>query len=78
MFLVVGRPQPAIFSMKLNKIKIENCNLGAFFVVGRPQQVRFNKVYFIIFRIKVLKILIFEWILLLEIQTNCKNGVWKE
>jgi hypothetical protein len=40
--------------------------------------VRFNRVYFIIFKAKVWKILIFEWILLLKIQTNCKNWVWKE
>jgi hypothetical protein len=31
-----------------------------------------------IFKAKVWKILIFERILLLEIQTNCKNWVWKE
>ncbi len=31
-----------------------------------------------IFRTKVWKLLFFEWILLLEIQTNCKNWVWKE
>jgi hypothetical protein len=30
------------------------------------------------FRTKVWKILIFEWILLLEIETNCKSWVWKE
>jgi hypothetical protein len=42
------------------------------------QGVRFNKFYFRIFRAKVWKILIFEWILLLEIQTNCKNWVSKE
>jgi hypothetical protein len=34
--------------------------------------------FFTIFRAKVWKILIFEWILLLEIQTNCKNWVCKE
>jgi hypothetical protein len=33
-----------------------------------PQQVRFNRVYFIIFRAKMWKIFICEWILLLEIQ----------
>ncbi len=38
----------------------------------------FNGVFFTIFRAKVWKILIFEWILLLEIQTNCKNWVCKE
>jgi len=42
------------------------------------QGVRFNKFYFTIFRAKVWKIMIFEWILLLEIQTNCKNWVSKE
>jgi hypothetical protein len=41
-------------------------------------EVRFNRVYFTIFRAGLWKILIFEWILLLEIQTNCKNWVWKE
>ncbi len=40
--------------------------------------VRFNRVYFTIFRAKAWKILIFEWILLLEIHTNCKIWVWKE
>jgi hypothetical protein len=37
-----------------------------------------NRVYFPTFRDKVWKILIFEWILLLKIQTNCKNWAWKE
>jgi hypothetical protein len=37
-----------------------------------PGRVRFNKVYFTIFR----EILIFEYTLLLEIQTNGKNWVW--
>jgi len=36
-------------------------------------EVRFNRVYFTIFRAGLWKILNFEWILLLEIQTNCKN-----
>jgi hypothetical protein len=40
--------------------------------------VRFNRVYFTIFRAKMREILIFEWILLLEIRTNCKKIVWKE
>ncbi len=40
-----------------------------------PGQGRFNRVCF---KTKVWKILIFEWILLLEIQTNCKSWVWKE
>jgi len=34
--------------------------------------------YFTIFRAKVWKILILEWILLLKIQTSCKNWVCKE
>jgi len=52
---------------------------GAFLVhLESCQQVRFNGVYFTIFRTKVWKILLFEWILLLKIQTNCKNWVWKE
>jgi hypothetical protein len=38
------------------------------------QPCRFNRVYFTIPRAKVWEILIFDWILLLEIQTNC----WKE
>jgi hypothetical protein len=41
-----------------------------------PLQVSFNRVYFIIFEVEVWKMLIFEWILLLEIQKNCKNWVW--
>jgi hypothetical protein len=41
-------------------------------------QVTFNGVYFTIFIAKVRKILIFEWILLLEIFLNHKNWVWKE
>jgi predicted ABC-type exoprotein transport system permease subunit len=43
-----------------------------------PHQVRSNRCYFTIFRATVWKILIFEWILLLEVQTNSKNWVWKE
>jgi hypothetical protein len=55
------------------------CNLGVFLVLFEsPWRFRFNKVYFTIFRAKLQKILIFEWILLLEIQTNCKNWVWKD
>ncbi len=46
----------------------------AFFsVVGKPalhRRVRFNRVYVTIFRAKVWKKLLFEWILLLKIQTN--------
>jgi hypothetical protein len=40
--------------------------------------VGFYGVYFTIFSAKVWKILIFEWILLLKIQKNCKIWVWKE
>jgi len=40
-----------------------------------PQQVRIYRFYFTIFRAIVWRILIFEWILLIEIQTNCKNWV---
>ncbi len=52
--------------------------VNVFGVVEKPQWVGFNGVYFTIFKANVGKILIFEWILLLEIQTNCKNWVWKE
>ncbi len=41
-------------------------------------EVRFNRVYFTIFRAGLWKILNFEWFSLLEIQTNCKNWVWEE
>jgi len=38
-----------------------NLNLGVFLVLlESPQQVRFNRVYFTIFRAKVWKILIFK------------------
>jgi len=66
---------------KLNKIETENCIgiLGVSLVLlESPWQVRFNRVCFTIFRAKVWKILIFERILLLEIQTNCKNWARKE
>jgi hypothetical protein len=36
-------------------------------------QIKFNEIYFIIFIFKVWRILNFEWILLLKIQTNYKN-----
>jgi len=60
---------------KLNNIETANCmEFGAFLVdLESRQQVRFNRVYFTIFRTKVWKILLFEWILLLRIQTNCKK-----
>jgi hypothetical protein len=65
------------FQGKLNKIQTElYWNLGAFLMLlESPQQVRFNRVYFTIFRAKVWKILIFEQIWLLGFQTNCKNRV---
>jgi hypothetical protein len=47
-------------------------------VVGKPLMNQINKVYVTIFKVKEWKILIFEWILLLEIQTICKTWVWKE
>jgi hypothetical protein len=65
-----------IFSVKLNKIKTENFSgiWERFFgVVEKPQWVGFNGVYFTIFKANVWKILIFEWILLLKIQTNCNK-----
>ncbi len=50
---------------------------GVLYIVGKLWEgVRFIKVYFTISRAKVWKILIFEWILLLKIQTNYKNWVW--
>jgi hypothetical protein len=67
---------------KLNKIETENC-IGiwerfSWCCWKALWRVKFNRVYFTIFRAKVWKILRFEWILLLEIQSNCKNWVWKE
>jgi hypothetical protein len=62
---------------QLNKIKTGNY-IGILGVLESPWWVRFNRVYFTIFRAKVWKILILKWILLLEIQTNCKNWVCKE
>jgi hypothetical protein len=70
-----------IFSMK-NKSNWNWKNywkLGTFLLILESLWwLRFNRVYFTIFKAKVWKILIFEWILLLEIQTNCKNWVRKE
>jgi hypothetical protein len=43
-----------------------------------PWQIRYNRVYSTTFKTKVWKMLIFKWFLLLKIQTNCKNWVWKE
>jgi hypothetical protein len=66
-----------IFSVKTKK-KIWSWklywNLRAFLaLLESPQQVRFNKIYFTIFRAKVWKILIFECILLPEFQINYKK-----
>ncbi len=66
---------------KLNRIETKNCIeiLGTFLVFSEsPREVRFNRFYFTIFRAKMWKILICEWILLLKIQTNYKNCVGKE
>jgi hypothetical protein len=64
----------------LNKIKTEHyMDLGVFLVLlENLWWVKFNKVYFTIFKAKVWKILVFECILLMEIQTNCKNWFRKE
>jgi hypothetical protein len=53
---------------------------GTLGVVGKLEtKLRFNRVYFTIFRAKVWKILIFEWILLLEIQKKfAKIGFARE
>jgi hypothetical protein len=62
---------------KLNKIKTENGIgiLGLFLtLLESPRWVRFDKVYFTIFRVNVWEILIFERNLLLEIQTDCQ--IW--
>jgi hypothetical protein len=40
---------------------------GVLGVDGNPGRVGFNKLYFTIFRAKVWKVLLSEWILLLEI-----------
>jgi len=69
------------FQEKLNKIKTEKIywNLTMFLVSLKiPWWVKFNRFYFTIFIVEEWKIVNFEWILLLEIQTNCKNWVWKE
>jgi hypothetical protein len=47
---------------------------GVLGVVGKPSaSVRYKRVYFTILRANMQKILILEWILLLEIQTICKK-----
>jgi hypothetical protein len=68
------------FSMKIKKNKKWKLywNLGVLVILlESPQQVRCNKVHFTIFRTKVWKILIFEWILLLEIETNWNKLGWE-
>jgi hypothetical protein len=70
-----------IFSMKFKSNQNWKLywNLEAFLVLLEISPwVRFNKIYFTIFRAKMWKILILERILLLEIQTNCKIGFGKE
>jgi hypothetical protein len=53
--------------------------LGALLVLLKsPQGIKSHIFYFTIFRARVWKISILERILFLEIQTNCKNWVWKE
>jgi len=59
------------------KTKIQNyIGIWAFLVLlESPHQVWFNKVYFLILRPKMWTILLnFWWVLLLEIQKNCKKG----
>jgi hypothetical protein len=54
---------------------ISCCALGIF------RKLLMSRVHWLglrLFRGMMWKILIFEWILFLEIQTNCKNWVWKE
>jgi hypothetical protein len=54
-------------------------DLGVFLVLlENLWWVKFNKVYFTIFKAKVWKILVFEWIFVMEIQTNCKFWFRKE
>jgi len=68
-------------NIKLNKIETENFTgiWGHSWCCWKALGwVRFNRVHFTIFRAKVWKILLFEWILLLEIHKNYKNWVWKE
>jgi hypothetical protein len=69
-----------IFSMKTKQNRNWKLywNLGVLVLLGSPRRVKFNRVYFTIVRAKLCKILILEWILLLEIQENLKNWVWKE
>jgi hypothetical protein len=59
---------------KLNKIEncigIWECSWYCWKALGKSDLIKF---IFKIFRAKVQKILIFGWILLLEIQTNCKK-----
>jgi len=76
-YSVEGTDYWTIFFMKIkqNQNWKLHWNLGAFLVLlENLQQVRCNRLYFTTFRAnKMWEILIFEWILLLEIQTNCKT-----
>jgi hypothetical protein len=73
-----------IFLIKINKIinrnftQIQRCTM----LLESNRWVGFNEIYFIIFILKVWKILNFEWILLLKIQTNYNKlglkGKWVE
>jgi hypothetical protein len=67
---------------KLNRIETENC-IGIWECFSwccwkALCWVKFIRVYFTIFRAKVWKILSFEWILLLEIQSNCKSRLGRK
>jgi hypothetical protein len=69
------------FHQKLNKTKTKDyIGIWGFFWYYWKAFDKSNLIDFIsqFFRSKVWKILIFKWILLLEIQTNFKNWVWKE
>ncbi len=69
------------FQWKLNKIETENCiGIWGYSWCCWKALNELDFVEFIsqIFKAKLWKILIFGWILWLEIQTNCKIWVWKE
>jgi hypothetical protein len=62
-------------------METENCiGIGGAFLVllENPWQVRFKRVYFTIFRANVWKILILEWVLLLEIQKKLRKNLGLE
>ncbi len=65
-----------IFKIKFNKIINRNfySNPKVYLALLESNRwVKFNEIYFTIFILKVWKILNFEWILLLKIQTNCNK-----